>query len=80
MRNLPDIPLTITRDKGLVYGRMLVDDWPEYVERWLKWRPRGMVVMPAQPWNADYKHPNVLRYDGTDDEGLYAMMERAYNR
>ena len=80
MKNLPDVRMTITRDKGLVYGRMLVDDWPEYVERWLKWRPRGMVVMPAQPWNADYKHPNVLRYDGTDDEGLYATMERAYNR
>lgn len=32
--------VTITQDKGLVYGRVLVDDYPEYIERWLRWRPR----------------------------------------
>ena len=21
-------------------------------ERWLTWRPRGLVILPAQPWNA----------------------------
>jgi len=44
-------PITMTHDKGLVYGRVLVDDWPPYIEAWLAYRPRGFVVMPAQPWN-----------------------------
>ena len=28
-----DVDLTITRDKGLVYGRVLVDDFPKYQEK-----------------------------------------------
>jgi|GEM_PF-4745712 len=35
-----------------------------YIERWLTWRPRGLVIMPAQPWNEDFRHSNVLRYNG----------------
>jgi 5'-nucleotidase len=58
---LGDVPVVISADKGLVYGRVLVDDWPDYVTRWLEWRPRGLVLMPAQPWNEGYAHPNVLR-------------------
>lgn len=65
--NLPaEMPITIAGDKGLVYGKTLVDDWVPYIERWLEWRPRGLVVMPAHDRNKDYKHPNVVRYDGTN--------------
>ena len=71
LKNLPmETPITITRDKGLVYGKILVDDWPEYVERWLRWRPRGKVIMVAHPWNEDFKHPNAIRYRGAIDEEL----------
>jgi len=59
-----DIDITITRDKGLVYGRILVDDWPEYIERWLQHRPRGLVIMPAHDYNESFKHPQVIRYTG----------------
>jgi len=66
-RNLGQtVDITITRDKGLVYGKILVDDWPEYIDRWLKWRPRGLVIMPANKANGDYKHPQVIRYDGSN--------------
>ena len=40
-RHVPDARVTVTMDKGLVYGKVLVDDWPEYITRWLTWRPRG---------------------------------------
>lgn len=60
--HLSDTPITITSDKGLVYGKVLVDDYPPYVEAWLAHRPRGRVIMPWQPWNQDYEHPQVLRY------------------
>jgi 5'-nucleotidase len=56
--------ITITMDKGLVYGRVLVDDYPEYALRWLKWRKRGTVIMPDRPWNQGFKHPQVYRYTG----------------
>lgn len=65
--NLPDIPVTITEDKGLVYGRVLFDDWPPYIERWLAWRPRGLVIMLDHPWNQGFEHPNVLRYKRLND-------------
>ena len=61
-----EVDITITRDKGLVYGRILVDDWPLYVERWLEWRPRGLVIMPASRTNIDFKHSQVIRYDGSN--------------
>lgn len=55
-------PVTITEEKGLVYGRVLFDDWPNYITSWLKWRPRGLVVMLDQPWNQGFEHPNVFRH------------------
>jgi hypothetical protein len=58
--------VTITHDKGLVYGKVLVDDFPAYIERWLEWRPRGLVIMPAHDHNQGFSHPNVVRYDGTN--------------
>ena len=64
----------IAHDKGLVYGAVLVDDWPEYIERWLEHRPRGLVVMPASNNNADFIHPNVVRYDGSNLEEVRARM------
>lgn len=66
-RNLgQNVDITITRDKGLVYGKVLVDDWPEYIIRWLEWRPRGLVIMPANKDNISFDHPQVIRYDGTN--------------
>lgn len=62
----PDVDITITRDKGLVYGTVLVDDYPEYVLHWLKWRPRGLVVMPTNESNKNFKHKQVIHYDGTN--------------
>lgn len=66
---VPDLPITQSETKGLVYGKLLVDDWPEYIEQWLAWRPRGLVIAVAQRWNIgiDAKFPkNVVRYDGTN--------------
>ncbi|BDU75741.1 5' nucleotidase, NT5C type [Mesoterricola sediminis] len=62
--------ITITHDKGLVYGKVLVDDYPDYIERWLAYRPRGMAVMPAHPHNEGFSHPQVVRYDGTNLEAV----------
>lgn len=59
--NVPEAGITITHDKGLVYGKILYDDWPEYILRWLAWRPRGKVLMLDAPYNRGFQHPNVLR-------------------
>lgn len=73
--HIPDAAVTITEDKGLVYGKVLCDDWPLYIKRWLAWRPRGLVIMPAHPWNAAFSHPNVIRYDGRPE-----VREQVYDR
>lgn len=69
VKYVPDLPIVLSEDKGLVYGKLLCDDWPEYIERWLEWRPRGLVIAVAQPWNVgiDTKFSkNVVRFDGTN--------------
>lgn len=58
-----DVDVIITRDKSLVYGKVLVDDYPPYVESWLKHRPRGLAIMPSQPWNEKFKHKQVFKYE-----------------
>lgn len=79
--HLPDAQVTITQDKSLAYGRVLVDDWPPYVNGWLRWRPRGLVVLPAHPWNSDFSHPNAIRYRGSeDDELLISRLKEAKDR
>jgi len=66
-KNVPDLDITITRNKGLVYGKLLFDDYPPYITQWLKHRPRGVVIMPRQPWNVDFEHKNVFVYDNNLD-------------
>jgi 5'(3')-deoxyribonucleotidase len=84
--HLPDALVTVGMDKGIVFGRVLFDDFPPYFEAWLKWRPRGLVISLAHPWNVEYakggvkEHPNVFRYDGSEGRELIARLTRAYER
>jgi hypothetical protein len=64
---LPDAQVTITQDKGLVYGKVLFDDWPGYITRWLEWRPRGLVLMLDHSWNQGFQHDNVIRITSEAD-------------
>lgn len=69
--------VTIAHDK--VYGALLVDDWPDYIESWLKHRPRGLVIMPASDLNASFTHPSVVRYDGSNIEEVRQRMITRFN-
>ena len=75
-----DVDITIAQDKGLVYGRVLVDDFPDYMERWLKYRPRGLGIMPLANYNKDFKHTNIIKYDGIDFSEVEARLKLAFNR
>lgn len=57
-----EVTLHISEDKSVTYGRVLVDDYPNYLEPWLKHRHRGLAIMPAHSYNKEFKHPNVIRY------------------
>ena len=78
----PDVDVTITQDKGLVYGRVLVDDYPDYLSRWLKHRPRGLGLMPAKPYNEGFSHPNIIRYpaDLSVGDPTYDLIREALTR
>lgn len=71
--------VTITHDKGLVYGKVLVDDYPPYIEAWLANRPRGLVIMPAHDYNKNFTHLNVIRYDGTNLDEVREALTRLAN-
>jgi hypothetical protein len=67
-RHVPGIPIIMTEDKALVHGAVLVEDWPPYIARWLRTCPRGLVIVPAQPWNTGTvapSSPRLIRYNGT---------------
>lgn len=80
-KHLPQAALHISDQKSLVYGRILVDDFPPYFEKWLKVRPRGLVVCVAQAWNLGFHNgTNIFRYDGSNREELRIVLQNAYNR
>jgi 5'(3')-deoxyribonucleotidase len=64
---LPDANVTVTMEKGLVYGKVLFDDWPPYILSWLAHRPRGVVLMLDHEWNQGFEHPQVVRIQGEED-------------
>jgi hypothetical protein len=61
-----EVDVHITSNKELTYGKLLYDDWPEYMLSWLKHRPRGLGIMPVTPQNREFEHPNVIKFDGTN--------------
>lgn len=65
VRMSPDIKVHITCDKGMVYGHVLFDDFPAYMDRWINARPRGLGIMPVTAHNKDYNHPRVIKFDGS---------------
>jgi hypothetical protein len=70
----------LTMNKGLVYGTLLYDDYPVYMDLWLANRPRGLGIMLATPENSEYKHPNVVKWDGTNLKKVARAMQAAYDR
>ncbi len=84
-KNMPGDLVTISSDKSMVYGRVLMDDWPPYVVDWLKARPRGLVIMPDRIWNQEhegerFEHPRVVRYFGNNDDEVFSALKKAYER
>ncbi len=77
-KHIPDAKVTICEDKGLSYGRVLFDDWPPYILRWLDWRPRGKVFMRDTPANQSFSHPSVIRVSSMAD--LKAVSEALIDR
>lgn len=75
-----EIPFDLTREKQGRYGRLLYDDYPEYMDQWLSVRPRGLGIMPVTEYNKDYRHPQVIRYDGTNLEYVKRCMQIVFAR
>lgn len=67
---------TMTRNKSRHYGNVLVDDFPDYILGWLKYRKNGLVIMPANEYNKDFRHDQVIRYNGSNlDEVRQALLK-----
>lgn len=77
---LAEADIHLTMNKGLVYGKLLFDDFPYYMTKWLRHRPRGLGIMPVTPYNVAYSQPNVLKYDGANIEAVVTAMQIAYDR
>ncbi len=75
-----EIDIHITRNKGMVYGRFLYDDYPNYMMRWLEYRPRGLGIMPVNGQNKNFHHPQVIRWDGNNIDEVSERLNAAYKR
>jgi 5'(3')-deoxyribonucleotidase len=78
--HVPDLPVTVCHDKGLVYGRILFDDFPAYALAWLKHRPNGTVLMLDGPSNQGFSHPQVVRVMRPFDVGVESKVRGALDR
>jgi len=74
------IDITVTLDKSLLYGRVLVEDWVPYVKKWLAWRKRGLVVLLDRAYNRKFEHPQVVRYRAGEEGVVRERLVGAYER
>lgn len=70
-KHIPDVTTHITQDKSLIYGDILVDDYPPYLEAWLERHTNGIGIMPIHYYNKDFKHESVIPYDGDKEKLEY---------
>ena len=63
---LPYATVSTSKNKFLMYGRLLFDDRSAYVTEWLARRPNGLAIVPAKEWNKDLVHPQVIKWDGSN--------------
>jgi 5'-nucleotidase len=75
-----NVDIHITSNKGMVYGKVLYDDYPEYMNQWIKNRPRGLGIMPSQFHNVDFQHPNVLKSNAENIEQVKTALSIAFER
>jgi hypothetical protein len=68
------VKVTVTGDKSLVYGKVLIDDTSTYVLDWLRHHSHGRGIVPAQPYNEGFEHSKVVRCDGTNLDEVRAWM------
>jgi hypothetical protein len=78
-----DVPVHIVTDKGLVYGKVLYDDFPDYMKRWLRFRPRGLGIVPIENPESTYiwqQHENVIHYAGNNLPQVVKALEMVFYR
>ena len=80
VEHVPDAKVTITEEKSLLYGKALIDDYPPYAIEWLKWRPRGVVLMPEYWYNRSFKHERVFKYGLNNMEKVKELLQKIYDR
>jgi FMN phosphatase YigB (HAD superfamily) len=78
-KHFPEAKITITEDKSLFYGNVLVDDYPDYVLPWLK-RNNGIAIVPAYEYNKDCIHPSIVRWDGTDIAIIETALKKVFSQ
>ena len=81
LKYMPYAKVTVSEDKTLMYGKILVDDYQKFADPWLTRRPRGYVILPDQPWNQGYEHPRVKRVRTLEEiDQLRPFLVEVFNR
>lgn len=70
-----DTKVTITRDKSIVDGAILIDDWPLYVLPWLQEHPSRSVILPQGPHNTTFKHKRSITYTGNNRDDVITLIK-----
>lgn len=75
----PTLIPNIVSEKGGTYGKVLYDDHVPYMEEWLKHHSRGLGIMLTNSQNEDFRHKNVLHWNG-DFATVTKALERVLKR
>ena len=66
--------------KDTVYGKVLFDDYPNFMIPWLEHRPRGLGIMLANDQNKHFCHRNVVKFDGNNLDEVNRALSLAATR
>jgi hypothetical protein len=75
---LPGVGVTITLDKSVLLGDLLVEDYPEYLDAWLENNPKSHGIIMPYTRNSDYEHDRVFEYRNSPQD-LKERLEVVYD-
>jgi len=79
-KHVKNAQIIMAEEKWVVYGKVLIDDHPLNAKKWLNARRHGLVIMPIQKYNKNFKHERCIKTNGKNLNKIRKALNLAKNR
>lgn len=73
-----DIDFKLVSQKNIDFGHVLYDDFPEYMDGWLKTNPNGLGLVPSCSHNVNYNNNQTVKVNFENLDHVYNLLKEKY--